>query len=374
MAPIAMVPFLAYNRQVSRNHWSGNPTPVQEQTPVGAVGSTRSYTPQYYSEDHRSRDQELEDQFRSELRALRKKYKEEIWTRLWALSRKFREQFDRTFVDEEGALKLSFDKVIRENIRDSFFSLRHDLIKAYKVNKQLIPTELGIECEREEQQLRDKFYDLSNNIKREAKSQFHLEIFDTILILDESPPAEQGPLSSIVEEAAVPEQQVEEVAGGSAPQEKPDPAQEIKRQENLEETNLLAEPQATEEPVQNAASQNSKNSSGTASKRSLSSAKSRRSDQESIHSNARLQETSLRIKTPVNLMVTTQGLVSPPIPDPVPVKRNFWGKIIGTGSFRFQWINSILHAQFYDGLTENPKNFTLFRVCPITFVDSVLSL
>ncbi|RPB25595.1 hypothetical protein L211DRAFT_847947 [Terfezia boudieri ATCC MYA-4762] len=180
MAPTAMVPFLAYNRQGSRNHWSGNPTPVQEQAPVGAVGSTRSYTPQYYSEDHRSRDQELEAQFRSELRALRKKYKEDIWTRLWALSRKFR---------------------YKENIRDSFFSLRHDLIEAYKVNKQLVPTKLRIECEREEQQLRDKFYDLSNNIKREAKSQFHLEIFDTILILDEkSPPAEQGPLSSIVED------------------------------------------------------------------------------------------------------------------------------------------------------------------------------
>ncbi|RPB22437.1 hypothetical protein L211DRAFT_850727 [Terfezia boudieri ATCC MYA-4762] len=327
MAPTAMVPFLAYNRQGSRNHWSGNPTPVQEQAPVGAVGSTRSYTPQYYSEDHRSRDQELEAQFRSELRALRKKYKEDIWTRLWALSRKFREQFDHTFVDEEGALKLSFDKVIRENIRDSFFSLRHDLIEAYKVNKQLVPTELRIECEREEQQLRDKFYDLSNNIKREAKSQFHLEIFDTILILDDkSPPAEQGPLSSIVEEAAVPEQQVEEVAGGSAPQENPDRAQEIKRQENLEGTNLLAEPPATEEP---AASVNSKNSSGAASKRSPSSAKSRRSDQGSIHSSVRLQEAPLRIKTPVNLTVTTQGLVSPPKPDPVPVKRNFWGKIIG---------------------------------------------
>ena len=332
MAPIAVVPFLAYNPPVSHNHWSGNPTPVQEQTPVGAVGSTRSYTPQYYSEDHRSRDQELEAQFKSELRVLRKKYKEDIWTRLWALSRKFREQLNQTFVDEEGALKLSLDKVIRGNIRDNFLGLRHDLIEAYKVNKQLIPTELGIECEREEQQLRDKFYNLSNNIKREAKSQFHLEIFDKILILEppsENPSADQGSLSSIVEEATVPEQQVEAAAEGSAPQEESDRAQEVTRQENLQETNLLAEPPATEELVHKAASVKSKTSSGAASKRSSSSARSRRSDQGSTHSSVRLQETPLLIKTPVNLTVTTQELVHPPSPDPVPVKRNFWGKIIG---------------------------------------------
>jgi len=334
MAPIAIVPFLAYNPPVSSNHWSGNPTPAQEQTPVGAAlaaRSTRSYTPQYYSEDHRSRDRELEAQFRSELRALRKRYKEDIWTRLWTLSRKFREQFDQTFVDEEGALKLSFDKVIRGNIRDNFCGLRHDLIEAYKVNKQLIPTELGIECEREEQQLRDKFCDLSNNIKREAKPQFHLEIFDKILILEppsETPPADQGSLSSIVEEAAIPEQQVEAVAEGPALQEESDRAPEITRQENLE-TNLLAEPPATEEPVQKAASVNSKTSSGAASKRSSSSARSRRSDQGSTHSSVRLQETPLLIKTPVNLTVTSQELVPPTRLDPVPVKRNFWGKIIG---------------------------------------------
>ncbi|KAF8426372.1 hypothetical protein EV426DRAFT_27009 [Tirmania nivea] len=332
MAPIAIAPFLAYNLPLSQNHWSGSPTPVQEQTSAGAAGSTRSYTPKYYSEDHRSRDQELEAQFKSELTALRKRYKEDIWTRLWALSRKFREQFDQTFVDEEGALKLSLDKVIRGNIRDNFLGLRHDLIEAYKVNKQLIPAELGIEYEREEQLLRDKFYDLSNNIKKEAKSQFHLEIFDTILILEppsETPPAGQGSLGSIIEEAAVPEQKVEAAVEGPAPQEGPCRAQEITRQENLEETNLLAEPPATEELVQKAASVNSKASFGAASKRSSSSARLRRSDQGSTHSSVRLQETPLFTKTPVNLTVSAQELAPPLNPDPVPVKRNFWGKIIG---------------------------------------------
>ena len=334
MTSSSMVPFLAYNPPVSRNHWSGNPTPVQEQIPAGAAlaaGSTRSYTPQYYSEDHRRRDQELEAQFKSELRALRKRYKEVILTRLWVLSRNFREQFKQTFIDEEKALKLSFDKVIRGNIRDNFLGLRCNLIETYKVNKKLIPAELDIECEREEQQLRNRFYNLSNNIKREAKSQFHLEIFDKILILEplsETPRADQGSLGSIVEEAAVPEQQAETVAEGVAPQEEPDRAQGIRRQENLEEKNLLAEPPAIEEPVQKAASVNSKTSSGAPSKRSLSARSSRRADRESTHSSVRLQETPLLIRTPVNLTVTTQELVPLPSLDPVPVKRNFWGKII----------------------------------------------
>jgi len=345
MAPIAMTPFFAYNPPVAHIHWSGNPTPVQEQAPAGvasAAGGTRSYNPQYYSEGHRSRDLELEAQFKSELRALGRKYKEDIWTRLWALSRKFHEQFDQTFVDERNALKLSFDKVIRRNIQINFLGLRHDLIEAYKANKQLIPTELGIECEHQEQQLRDKFFNLSNDIKGEAKSQFHLEIFDKILVLEplgEAPPADQTSLSSIVEEAAVSEQKVEAVEGPT-PQVQPDRAQELTSQENLEEVNLLAEPPATEETAQKAASVNSKISSSAA----LTSipAKSRRSDQGGTCSSVRLQETPLLIRSPVNLTVAGQESVPPAGLDPVSVKRNFWGKIIGVSRALFSDASPLL--------------------------------
>lgn len=385
MAPIAILPFLTYRPSVSHTHWSGKPTTVPEPASIeesaqAGIAATsqikRPYSPQYYSEVHRSCDRKLEAQYKKELKTLRKGYEEKRWTQLWNLHKEFRTQYDQTFVDEYHALDVTTsDTVVRKNTRNKFSRLRYDLVEVYKANKELLPDSLEIEYEHEKQQLQDRYHELSKNLKREAKIKFHLEIFDKILVLE--PPEEttpdQGSLNSGTEGAIVPDEQVEVVAqepseqvqasldlgtegavlsdqqvvAEQTEQANPNIQQNTQHPQNgieeippntQEEQKLLSEVSLSEERFRSApsvvskTSKTSKTSSGAASKHSSSSARSKRSEQGSTQSNFRLQETPLLTKAPVNLAVASEESAGLVTLDPIPVKRNFWGKIIGVSS------------------------------------------
>lgn len=322
---------ISCDSQRPRTHWSLNtgalyPSPAVPKTPQ------RFLSPRYYTAAHKKGDKELQREFRGLLTHLRKKQKEEYWERMWNLHKTFRLEHKRFVEDESHALAVTNDQVVQQNIRDKFSHLRYERIKQYLLEKSCLKkgrTERAIE----EQDLRDKYYGLSKDLRNQAKSGLHLEIFEKLLVREVRVKpwfTDQGSLDSAVDPALFlapdVDQQIEPV------EQKPGTGQrnqldssELEKQPTI---NQRGEVILLEGLVEEAASITSKISA--ASKFSSSSTISKRQARKSTRStnSIRLRETPLLTKPPTNTSVTNEHPALLATPDPVAVERNFLGKII----------------------------------------------
>ena len=329
MSPPMMMPAIAhtvmtYGRNSPVTHWTGNPQAITTEEEA-----RRPTSPVYYSTEHRTRDKILEREFGNALRELKKKQKRECWTRLWDLHKDFRKKFNQSYADEKHALELTNDEVVKQNTREKFRRLREIILREYGTDKGQLPVNCSVEHSLESQALRDKYHQASLDLRRASKSELHLQIFQNILAPQqcyEPLVADQNSVdtSTAIEEPAVSNGE------GDVPRQVESTTQVLSivpQQGNQENPESLVSVALEAPTAQKAASVASKKSA--ASKLSAASATSRRSEQAS---SIRLQETPLITKTPPNSSTATEQEVRPSSPDPMPVKRNFWGKIINVNS------------------------------------------
>ncbi|KAF8467676.1 hypothetical protein BDZ91DRAFT_121554 [Kalaharituber pfeilii] len=340
-------PLLARGQNSPVVHWAGNIELLQAGT-AEAEEIWRPGSPEYYSSEHRQRDKGLERQFKMDLKALRRKKRDDLWQRLWNLHKDFRNKYKESFLDEKHTLEIVNDEVAKRNVQDKFAADRRSLIDGYTGDKWMLPVDLALDHDLEVHNLRIKYLDDSIQLRKEAKSAFHREIFNKILAsgIAKEPTIDQTSLNTAFvagEEASSSVQAVSvqdpaplseiSYTQGLVSLEQQASTQESSAQvastlETSTQETQLSLIQPVEAPVlsdipERAISVASKISAD--SKKSTAPANSR-SEQSSLPSTLRLQEIPFFNKAVANSstnIAQPAHQTRPAVKDPVPVKRNF---------------------------------------------------
>ncbi|KAI5810230.1 hypothetical protein DFH27DRAFT_180813 [Peziza echinospora] len=332
-----MAPLLTYSNNSPVAHWSDSPRSIRNRSVTARGESSGPSTtleeqlaqdefsppsPRYYSVAHQQTDRELQTKFRQELLDLRKKQQQDCWAKRWNLHSKLQSDIDVNRLHEKHALELTNDEIVKQNTRDKFAYLRKTLVDKYIADKEKLPFALAASNEQEEQRLRAKYKAESIELRKNAKTAFHLEVFDKILT------------DSAAEDSSTDQSQEAAKAEGSNSGEQNPTALDTDQQADTT-SQVQSNQDGSEQPSANISNNKqpektpsitSKVSAG--SKQSVTSARSRRSEQLSIPSSIRLEDTPLITKKPQTPAAATEEPARPASPDPVPVKRNFWGRII----------------------------------------------